>query len=197
MAEKLEGLTNERRLCEILQSGAVAAARDLLGWRLYTKETDGTLTGGTITETEAYNQDDAASHSYRGVTPRTEVMFGPAGHAYVYFTYGMHWCMNIVAGADGRGEAVLIRSILSEENIDVIRNRRGNKPDTELTNGPAKICQALQISGKDNKIKINEGRIILQPPISGGKKIIQATERIGIKEDTHRLWRFSVVTDTN
>ncbi len=171
-----------------LSQDAVTVAKLLIGCRLYTVEADGARVGGVITETEAYNQDDAASHSYRGKTPRTEVMFGPAGHVYVYFTYGMHWCMNIVAGPEGRGEAVLIRAITPDSGFGIIRERRGNKPDHELTNGPAKLCQALGIAGVDNGSKVNEGRFLLLP--AQRKLSFDATERIGIKKDTHRLWRF-------
>lgn len=172
-----------------LSQDAITIAKLLIGCRLYVIEPDGTRVGGVITETEAYNQDDAASHSYRGKTPRTEVMFGSAGHVYVYFTYGMHWCMNIVAGPEGRGEAVLIRALVADSGIDTIRERRGNKFDYELTNGPAKLCQALGITGADNGAKINEGRFVLLP--AQRKLPYVATERIGIKKDTHRLWRFA------
>ena len=171
-----------------MESGAVNAAQTLIGWRLYVAEEDGTKTGGTIVETEAYSQDDAASHSYRGQTPRTEIMFGPAGYLYVYFTYGMHWCVNIVTGKTGHGEAVLIRAILPEEGVEHMQERRGNKPEHELANGPAKLCQALAITGADKGVKLNEGRFLLLPPERAYKT--QATERIGIKNDTHRLWRF-------
>jgi DNA-3-methyladenine glycosylase len=171
-----------------LTQSAVTVAQNLLGHRLYTVAPDGTKVGGEIIETEAYNQDDAASHSYRGKTPRTEVMFGPAGHMYVYFTYGMHWCMNIVTGEEERGEAVLIRAIQPDEGIEIMRKRRNNRPNDELTNGPAKVCQALDVTGKDNGVKLNEGRFILLPPTE--KLDYIATERIGITKDTHRLWRF-------
>jgi DNA-3-methyladenine glycosylase len=171
-----------------LTKDAVSVARELIGCRLYTLEPDGTKVGGIIVETEAYNQDDAASHSYKGKTPRTEVMFGPAGHMYVYFTYGMHWCMNIVAGPEGRGEAVLIRALEIDEGLEIIRKRRKNKPDHELTNGPAKVCQALAVKGADNGVKINNGKFLLESSLE--PLAYEATERVGITKDTHRLWRF-------
>lgn len=173
---------------EFLSHDAVMVARQLIGYGLYVKEADGSLTGGVITETEAYSAEDAASHSHRGETPRNAVMFGPAGHIYVYFTYGMHWCMNIVTGEKGSGEAVLIRSIVPDKNIEVIRERRTVKKDSDLTNGPAKICQALGVTGADNGEKIGGERFALLPPTQNLEVI--ATERIGIKKDTHRLWRF-------
>ena len=175
---------------DIFTYDAVKAARALIGYRIYVKEADGSLTGGIITETEAYTANDAASHSYRGETPRNTVMFGPAGRIYVYFTYGKHWCMNIVTGEVGSGQAVLIRSILPDKNLELIRTRRKVKNDTELANGPAKICQALGVTGADNGEKLGEKRFTLHPPIR--KIAVASTERIGIKKDTHRPWRFII-----
>lgn len=143
--------------------------------------------GGMITETEAYTEDDAASHAYKGKSNRNRVMFGESGHIYVYFTYGMHYCMNIVTGHEGRGEGVLIRSIKPDKGLDIIKQRRNNPSDNELMNGPAKICQALGITTKDNGAAIDE-RIILLSPISKIKT--KRTRRIGITKDVHRLWRF-------
>lgn len=176
-----------------LGQDAVTVARELIGARLYVTTSAGEKVGGMIVETEAYNQDDAASHSYKGQTPRTEVMFGPAGRLYVYFTYGMHWCMNIVAGQSGRGEAVLIRAIEPDSGVVIMRKRRGDRPDHELTNGPAKLCQALGITGQNNGEKVNNGHIILLP--RDQKHRTEATERIGISRDTHRLWRFIKIVD--
>lgn len=175
-------------LHDLLARGAVAAARELIGWQLYVREADGSLTGGTIIETEAYTAEDAASHSYRGETPRNRIMFGPAGHIYVYFTYGMHWCVNIVTGQTGSGEAVLIRAIHPDQGLERMHERRG-RPDAELANGPAKLCQALGITGVDNGAVIGGERFVLLPP-DGASRHVQATQRIGIKQDTHRLWRF-------
>lgn len=172
-----------------LEQGAVVAARELIGWRLYVREQDGSLTGGKIVETEAYTGEDMASHSYRGQTPRNEVMFGPAGRIYIYFTYGMHWCMNIVTGQKGQGEAVLIRAIIADKNLNLVQARRGDKPSQELTNGPAKVCQALGVNGSDNGARLNQKRFLLLPP-NGPRPKFMATKRIGIKSDTHRLWRF-------
>lgn len=175
----------------ILLQGAVDAARHLMGWHFYVIEPNGTRTGGIITETEAYTQDDAASHSYRGRTPRTDVMFGPPGRLYVYFTYGMHWCANVVTGAEGTGEAVLIRAIAPDSGLRYIQKRRGSRPNSELTNGPAKLCQALAITGEDQGAVLNSGRFLLLPPLPEHTRLhIQSTQRIGISKDTHRLWRF-------
>lgn len=173
---------------DIFRQDAVTAARELIGYRLYVREADGSLTGGMIIETEAYTAEDAASHSYRGETPRNKVMFGAGGYIYVYFTYGMHWCMNIVTGLQGSGEAVLIRGIVPEKNIELIRERRKVKGDADLTNGPAKLCQALGVTGADNGARIGAERFVLSAPVAMVK--VKRTERIGIKRDTHRLWRF-------
>jgi DNA-3-methyladenine glycosylase len=176
---------------DFLQQDSVTVAQQLIGYRFYVKWEDHSLVGGTIVETEAYNSSDAASHSYHGETQRTKVMFGESGRLYVYFTYGLHWCCNIVTGPVGSGEAVLIRAITPDEGLAIIRNNRGGRPDAELTNGPAKVCQALGITGMDNGDLVNGSRFALLPP-SGPSPQTRATTRIGIRHDTHRLWRFIV-----
>ena len=163
------------------------AARELIGWRLYAEQLDGSLVGGAIVETEAYHMKDAASHSYKGKTERTRAMFGPSGHLYVYFTYGMHYCLNIVTGKEGIGEGVLIRALELDSGLDIARARR-RRPDSELTDGPAKICQALGVTMADYGLKINSSRIRLLPPLKKYKT--KATPRIGITKDKDRLWRF-------
>lgn len=105
----------------------------------------GQSVAGRIVEVEAYDQDDPASHTFRGRTERNSVMFGPAGHLYVYLSYGIHHCANVVTGADGRGDAVLIRAIDIVDGIDTARARRGRRADSELGNGPGKLCQAMGI----------------------------------------------------
>jgi DNA-3-methyladenine glycosylase len=175
---------------DFLANPSDEVAPQLLGCRLYKKLPSGQLVGGAIIETEAYAEYDAASHCFGGKpTARTAPMFDSAGHTYVYFTYGMHHCMNIVTGEKGRGEAVLIRALLPDKGIDaIIKNR---KTDQNLANGPAKLCQALGITLKDTHKLLNSSDIILLPPDPDLKiKSIQTTTRIGIKKDTHRLWRF-------
>lgn len=177
----------------VWQHDAVTAAQKLIGYRMYAKQADGSLVGGMIIETEAYTAQDAASHSFGGETLRNKVMFGKAGRLYVYFTYGMHWCANIVTGPVGSGQAVLIRALTPDQGLDYMRKNRLGRPDTELTNGPAKLCQALSITGLDNGAIIGDKRIILLPP-KGEPPSIRATTRIGIRRDRHRLWRFIAVS---
>lgn len=128
----------------------LVVARELLGMRLVKVE-DGLRISGIINETEAYRgEDDLGCHARAGRTLRTEVMYGPPGIAYVYFTYGMHWLLNIVTEEEGYPAAVLIRSIIPEEGLDVILKRRNGRPKSAWTDGPAKLCQALAIDGKYN-----------------------------------------------
>jgi DNA-3-methyladenine glycosylase len=176
----------------VLAGDAVEVAPRLLGCLLVRELEDGTRVSGRIVETEAYHQSDAASHSYKGKTPRTEIMFGLPGFAYVYFTYGMHYCVNVVTGPEGEGSAVLIRAIEPVEGIERMSANRGGLETSQLTNGPAKLCQALQIDKQLNGHDLHTLPLQLrvQPPIDAGE--IVTTTRIGITKDAHRLWRFYV-----
>jgi DNA-3-methyladenine glycosylase len=172
-----------------LSGPAEEVAPRLLGSQLI-RELDGQTISGKIVEVEAYDQTDVASHSYRGETERTRVMFGPAGFLYVYFTYGMHYCCNIVTGPVGHGAAVLIRALeplTGEESMSV--NRRG-LVGKELTNGPAKLCQALGIDKDLNGHDLRRAplRLELGPQIPQ-TDIIQTT-RIGISQAVDVPWRF-------
>lgn len=125
-------------------------ARELLGTRLVMQR-GGMRLAGYITEAEAYiGQEDQACHARAGLTPRTRVMFGSPGRAYVYFTYGMHWMLNAVTEVEGFPAAVLIRAVYPSEGITIIADRRKGKPRPQWTNGPAKLCQAFGISGVDH-----------------------------------------------
>lgn len=166
-------------------------ARRLLGCEL-SRVVDGVLLRGRIVETEAYKQSDAASHSYRGKTPRTDVMFGPPGHLYVYFTYGMHYCCNVVVGPEGYGAAVLLRAIEPLAGQDTMLTNRHGRGGHELTNGPAKMCQALMIDRTCN------GHDLAQPPVQldllpelPTNQIVQTT-RIGITRAIDQPWRFYI-----
>lgn len=174
-----------------LNGDAVDVAKALLGSYLV-RELNGQKLAGKIVETEAYHQNDAASHSYRGQTPRTEVMFGPAGHAYVYFTYGMHYCFNIVTGKEGEGSAVLIRALEPREGLETMKKKRGLVEELNLTNGPAKLCQALKIDKTLNKHDLRKPPLVLKDGEKIAQKQIAKSTRIGISRDTHRLWRFFI-----
>lgn len=145
-----------------------------------------------IVETESYHQTDPASHTHRGETPRNKAMFGPAGHAYVYFTYGMHWCFNVTAGKIGEGAGVLIRAAEPVKGEDKMRQLRGDVSPSQLTNGPAKLAQALAI---DKKLY---GHNLAKPPlkiVGGGtvkKSEISISPRIGISNSIDELLRFYI-----
>jgi DNA-3-methyladenine glycosylase len=176
---------------DILQLPAYECAPLILGWKLE-REINGNFISGFIVETEAYDQSDAASHSFRGMTPRTKVMFGPAGHAYVYFTYGMHYCMNVVTGREGSGSAILIRALQPVEGLEIMRRNRKNASELNLTNGPAKLCQALEIDKQFNGHSLVSGPLKLIPSITNDIQQIISTTRIGITKDTHRPWRWYI-----
>lgn len=147
-----------------------------------------------IVETEAYDETDAASHSYKSRTPRTDIMFGPSGHLYVYFTYGMHYCCNVVVGDDGYGAAVLIRAVEPLEGEEVLQEQR-HKSGVELTNGPAKLCQALDIDKRMNGHDLTKAplKLIMQPALASHK--ITPSPRIGIRHEKERLWRFYIANN--
>ncbi len=172
-----------------LETSAELAAQRLLGCE-FVRDIAGQTVRVRIVETEAYDQTDTASHSYKGRTPRTEIMFGPAGFLYVYFTYGMHYCMNIVTSLAGEGSAVLIRAVEPIEGIDVLRANRPNQSDKQLANGPAKLCQALQINKSMNGHNLKEKplKLILNPLLPSG--LITQTTRIGISQAATVPWRF-------
>ncbi|MDQ1394900.1 MAG: DNA-3-methyladenine glycosylase [Acidimicrobiaceae bacterium] len=157
---------------------------------------------GRIVEVEAYcGGEDPASHSYRGMTARNEVMFGAPGFLYVYFTYGMHWCCNPVCGEDGQGVAVLLRALSPLTGIDAMRMARGPSitRDRDLCNGPAKLCSALGLTGAENGADLvtgdsgvwisDDGCAPPDPPATG--------VRIGISAAADEPWRWWVPGDEN
>ncbi|MDB5162727.1 MAG: DNA-3-methyladenine glycosylase [Candidatus Saccharibacteria bacterium] len=175
-------------LSVFLQKPAYEVAPLLLGCILE-REIDGKKMRVRIVETEAYDETDAASHSYKGQTSRTEIMFGEAGYLYVYFTYGMHYCCNVVTGKKGDGSAVLIRAVEPVEGEECMRELR-NVEGIQLTNGPAKLCKALAIDKRLNGHDLTEAplKLIIQKPAEASK-IIQ-TKRVGISHAKDILWRF-------
>ena len=158
---------------ELLTQGADHAAAALLGCLLVRDWPDGTHSAVRIVETEAYDQNDPASHTYHGRSERNRAMFGPAGHAYVYFTYGMHYCVNVTAGADGFGCGVLIRAGEPIEGVEHMTQLRGGRTGAQLTNGPAKLCQALAID------KSLYGHDLRMPPLRLVRASLREGERIG------------------
>ena len=176
-------------------------APELLNKLLVTRTEDGVRLAARIVEVEAYRgSDDAGSHAYRGVTPRTTVMFGPPGHLYVYFTYGMHWCANVVATKDGDAAAVLLRAAAPVDGIEVMRERRVKaRRDRDLLAGPARLCQAFGISGADNGVDLVRGPVRLYDDGVPPPAEIGVSTRIGLavgRGDDH-LWRSFVPGDPN
>jgi len=172
-----------------LKDAASVVAPRLLG-SIVERRIDGQIIRAKIVETEAYDQTDVASHSYNGRTPRTEVMFGKSGCLYVYFTYGMHYCCNVVVGEDGYGAAVLIRALEPIDGIDDMSLNRGGRTGVELTNGPAKLCQALKIDRKLNGHDLRSGELRLIPESPLPSSVITQTTRIGISRGKDIPWRF-------
>jgi DNA-3-methyladenine glycosylase len=165
-------------------------ARDLLG-RLLVRRDPGGLLVGRIVECEAYQEDDPASHSYRGRTPRTEVMFGPAGHLYVYFSYGNHWCCNLVTGRTGEGSAVLLRAVEPLVGLDVMATRRGVAAPRLLCAGPGRLTQAFDITRVENGLDVTMDQAVF---LSAGTRIpedrVGTSPRVGISSARDRPWRF-------
>lgn len=171
-------------------------AQDLLGKRLV-RILNGQRLSGIIVETEAYiGEDDKACHASRGRTPRTEVMYGPPGHAYVYFIYGMHHCFNVVTEVEGFPAAVLIRALEPLVGLEQIRRHRPGRPDDQLTNGPGKLCAALAIDRTLNGVDLCTSPVFF---IEGGRTVadeeVEIGPRIGIRSDElarSRPWRFYI-----
>jgi DNA-3-methyladenine glycosylase len=172
----------------------LTVAKDLLGKHLVRKS-GRTLLVGKIVEVEAYLGDrDPASHAYRGKTKRNEVMFRTGGHLYVYFTYGMHYCANVVTGKEGTGHAVLIRAIEPVSGLAAMRKNRkppaGGTQQFGMTNGPAKLCQALGIERIDNGTDLLGDDIFLARRTPSSPLTIGRSPRIGITKARHHPWRF-------
>jgi DNA-3-methyladenine glycosylase len=158
-------------------------ARELIGATLLV---DGV--GGTIVEVEAYDQTEPASHGFRGLTPRNAAMFGPAGHAYVYRSYGIHWCLNLVTGPEGYAAAVLLRALEPTQGLDEMRRRRGLDDPRLLCSGPGRLCQALGVTRE------HDGLALDRPPFElharGEEPEIAAGLRIGITQAADLPWRY-------
>ncbi|MEV1052900.1 DNA-3-methyladenine glycosylase [Streptomyces sp. NPDC049887] len=182
---------------DVLAHPAEEVAPKLLGSLLTCKTPEGTVSIA-ITETEAYSgAADPASHAYRGRTPRNAVMFGPAGHLYVYRSHGLHWCANVVTGTDGTASAVLIRAGRVVAGEDLARKRRGERVESaRLARGPGNLCQALGITAEHNAADLLTGTSVV---LSEGEPVttalIQAGPRVGVSKAHDWQHRFYLAGD--
>jgi DNA-3-methyladenine glycosylase len=167
----------------------VEVAQDLLGTFLVRGSV-----AGRIVETEAYlGGDDLASHSAAGITDRTRVIFGPPGHAYVYLSYGMHECLNIVAEPDGVAGCVLIRALEPIAGLEIMRQRRpGAATDRDLASGPGKLTRAMAITRAHNGADLTRGELVVRAPVHHSRVEIETTSRIGITKCADWPLRFAV-----
>lgn len=164
---------------------AARVARDLIGARLLI---DGA--GGTIVETEAYDRADPASHSHRGPTPRNAAMFGPPGHAYVYRSHGLHWCLNFVCDALQPGSAVLVRAIAPTDGLGSMRARRGVEDARRLCAGPGRLCQALGVTRAHDGLPLDETPFLIEA--RSGPAVVAVGPRIGVSRGAATPWRFGL-----
>jgi len=174
---------------EFYNRPTLKVAKDLLGKYLVVDK-NGTKLSGKIVETEAYRGHyDPASHAYGGMTPRNRIMFGEPGRAYVYFTYGMYYCLNIITERKGFPAAVLIRALEPIEGIEIMRRRRKKEKLEDLTSGPGKLCQAMGVDKLLNGADLIGKTIYAEDRSEAAEKII-STIRIGIDEGKEKKWRF-------
>ena len=168
-------------------------ARGLLAKHLVRRVGESELVG-RIVEVEAYGgADDPASHAYRGMTPRNQVMFGKGGFAYVYFTYGKHYCFNVTTEKEGVPGAVLIRALQSVSGIEMMQKNREVKRLRDLTNGPGKLTQAMSITKEQNGLDLASSRelFIFEPRVKHDFEVASA-RRIGIRVGVEKPWRFYI-----
>jgi DNA-3-methyladenine glycosylase len=175
-----------------LRGDVLTLAPQLLGSVISHERADGTV-AVRLVEVEAYDgESDAGSHAYRGKTARNAVMFGDAGLAYVYFTYGMHWCMNLVCGPPGRAAAILLRAGAVVEGADLARLRRGERAgERDLARGPARLCQALGVDGSCNGVDLlADGPLRLLAAPAAPTSQVRTGPRVGVSAGATRPWRF-------
>jgi DNA-3-methyladenine glycosylase len=186
-------LTSPRLKRAFSSRDPVIVARDLLGRFLFYRTAEGVL-AGRIVETEAYTGEaDAASHAFRGRTARNAVMFGAAGHAYVYFTYGMHYCLNVTADAPGVAGAVLLRALEPLAGMEIMRQRGDHGPQVRLLSGPGKIGRGFGLDLKDNGRDFTRGPLGLANGTRVPDHEVAVTRRIGISRAVDSPYRFAVL----
>jgi DNA-3-methyladenine glycosylase len=178
-------VAGERLTREFFARSVHEVAPELIGVTLLV---DGV--GGRIVEVEAYDQDDPASHGFSGLTARTASMFGPPGHAYVYRSYGVHWCINLVCAEEGRAEAALVRALEPTDGLAAMKERRGLEAERALCSGPGKLCQALGITRAHDGLPLDEPPFELLGRESEPKLAIGP--RIGITRAVDRPWRYGL-----
>jgi len=168
-------------------------AKELLGKHLVRRVKEGEMVGKVV-EVEAYRgSDDPASHAYRGKRPRSKLMFGKAGIAYVYFIYGNHHCLNVTTERVGVPGAVLFRALEPVKGMEVMQKNRGTKSLSNLTNGPGKLTQALNITKKQNGLDLTkEGELFIHDPEEKEFPEIVSTKRVGVKAGLDKPWRFYI-----
>jgi DNA-3-methyladenine glycosylase len=165
-------------------------ARELIG-KVLVRKKGSTVYSGIIVETEAYlGSRDAASHSFNGPTRRNEVIFGEGGNAYVYFTYGNHYCINAVTGRVGIAHAVLIRAVEPLEGIKYMQMNRKTVNVYNLCSGPGKLCEAMEINSKLNGVSLQGNEVFISEPVDLKKRKVKSTGRIGISKNAEKLYRF-------
>ena len=184
-------LSSERLLSrDFFLRDPTICAQELLG-KVLVRYDGNEILSGRIVETEAYHQFDPASHSYRGKTKRCATMFEEGGKAYVYMIYGMYYCLNVVTEPKGVGSAVLIRAIEPLQGLEKMKERRTNDKDLKLTNGPGKLCRALNIKKDSDGVDLLSGDIKIYQDSHFKCDIVQTT-RIGIREKETKLFRFYI-----
>jgi len=179
---------------DLLERSAVEVAPLLLGCVVVHDSPEGWV-AVRLTEVEAYagEGEDPGSHAHRGETARNAVMFGPPGHLYVYFTYGMHWCANVVCGKEGEGVGVLLRALEPVAGLELMRASRPKaRTDRDLCRGPGRLSQAMGISGEDDGDDLRRGRIRVLDDGVGPPGAPHVGPRIGISVATHEPWRWRV-----
>jgi DNA-3-methyladenine glycosylase len=174
----------------------VAVARELLGCRFVRITADGVRLSGRIVETEAYDESDPASHSFRGPTARNASMFGLSGLLYVYRSHGIHACCNVVTGSVGEGSAVLLRAVEPLEGLARMTQNRGGRAASELCSGPGRLSQALEITVADDGRDLTaDGALWVQAGADVDPASVAATPRIGLSKGVDTRWRFVIAGD--